>query len=96
MSKSKSELSYTDGDIRAVIWLLKNGGTKKRACEQLRIAYNTKRLDNIIEEFNNRIERTEKLKKDARSKELTDENKKEISNSYLSGESISSIATRLY
>ena len=37
--------------IRQAIWMQKAGKTKKSICEHLGIAYNTKRLDTIIQDF---------------------------------------------
>ena len=43
----------SEAKIRQAIWMLKAKKTKKQVCEHLGIAYNTKRLDNIIQEFHN-------------------------------------------
>lgn len=94
MAKKKEEIA--EGNIRAVIWMLKAGKTKKACCEQLGIAYNTTRLMKIVNEFKEQGERTEELKKKARVKLLTDIEKKEIANTYIDGEPISRIAERLY
>ncbi len=85
-----------EAKIRQVIWMLKVGKTKKACCEHLGIAYNTKRLDTIIEEFKAGLEREELLKKEARSKPLEDSAKSLIIDSYQRGEAISNIAESLY
>ena len=94
MAKKKQEIA--EGDIRAVIWMLKAGKTKKACCEQLGIAYNTTRLMKIVNEFKEQGERTEELKKKARAKSLTDIDKRDIAKTYIDGEPISRIAERLY
>ena len=66
----------SEAKIRQAIWMLKAKKTKKQVCEHLGIAYNTKRLDNIIQEFHNNIEREAELKKKARLKKFTLEEKK--------------------
>ena len=51
----------SEAKIRQAIWMIKAKKTKKAVCEHLGIAYNTKRLDAIIQEFHNNIDR-EKIK----------------------------------
>jgi len=82
--------------IRQAIWMLKTNKTKKSICEHLGIAYNTKRLDSIINDFHDRESRTKELKKKARSKILSESDQDHIISSYENGESMSGIATRLY
>ena len=41
-------IGISEAKIRQAIWMLKAKKTKKQVCEHLGIAYNTKRLDNII------------------------------------------------
>ena len=85
-----------EAKIRQVIWMLKVGKTKKACCELLGIAYNTKRLDTIVEEFKAGIAREEQLKKEARAKPLDDGAKALIIDSYQRGEPITRIAESLY
>lgn len=85
-----------ESKIRQVIWMLKAGKTKKACCEHLGIAYNTKRLDTIITEFKEGLEREERLKKEIRAKPIEETTKKQIIDSYLKGESASAIAESLY
>ena len=61
----------SEAKIRQAIWMLKAKKTKQQVCEHLGIAYNTKSLDNIIQEFHNNIEREAELKKKARLKKFT-------------------------
>ena len=89
-----NEISETR--IRQAIWMQKVGKTKKNICEHLGIAYNTKRLDILIQDFKDREIRQAELKKKARAKPLTESNKETIVNSYQNGESQNAIAKQLY
>lgn len=81
-----------EAKIRQVIWMLKSKKTKKACCEHLGIAYNTKKLDSIIQEFHKKQEREQELKKAARNKIFTEAEKKGIARDYLNGETQSAIA----
>lgn len=52
--KLKAHEQVTPQNIKKVIALLENGGTKKQACETLNIKYNTTRLSSIIEDYEKR------------------------------------------
>ena len=93
---AKKVIEIPEDKIRVAIWMTKKNKTKKAICEYLGIAYNTKRLDKIIEDFKEKQVRVEELKKKARAKTLSEYEKKEIAKSYQDGESISAIADRLY
>ena len=82
--------------IRQAIWMQKANKTKKSICEHLGIAYNTKRLDTIIQDFKDKEVRQAELKKKARAKVLTEGEKENIVKSYQEGESQSAIAKQLY
>lgn len=86
----------TEAKIRQAIWMLKAKKTKKAVCEHLGIAYNTKRLDAIIQEFHDKLEREAQLKKKARSKIFSKAEKQAIADSYLNGETQSAIARQYY
>ena len=81
-----------EAKIRQAIWMIKSKKTKKSVCEHLGIAYNTKRLDSIIQEFHDRLAREADLKKKARTKVFTDKEKRAIADEYLNGETQSAIA----
>ena len=85
-----------EAKIRQAIWYLKTGKTKKFVCEHLDIAYNTKRLNKIIEDFKAKEAREKELKEKAKNTPLTEAIKKGIVKSYLDGESQSAIASRYY
>ena len=86
----------SEAKIRQAIWMIKAKKTKKAVCEHLGIAYNTKRLDAIIQEFHNKQDREAELKKKARAKVFTKSEKQGIADSYLAGETKSGIAKQFY
>jgi DNA-binding CsgD family transcriptional regulator len=97
MAKAKKpQEEIPEAKIRQVIWMIKAGKTKKACCEHLGIAYNTKRLDSIIEEFNSRAEREKQLKKAAQKKIFTQKEKEGIAKEYLNGEAQSAIAKQYF
>mgnify|MGYP001400709469 CR=1 FL=1 len=91
---AKAEI--TEAKIRQAIWMIKAKKTKKSVCEHLGIAYNTKRLDAIIQEFHDKQTREAELKKKARNKIFSKVEKEGIAESYLSGETQSGIAKQFY
>jgi len=70
--------------------------TKKEACERLNISYNTKRLGNIIQEYEDKIEFTKKRRAALRGTVFSDLEIKDLVADYLNGESISKISETLY
>lgn len=70
--------------------------TKKAACDILNINYSTTRLAKIIEEYKENIEYAEKRKKQMKGQPFGNLELKDMVVSYLSGESIASIARRLF
>lgn len=70
--------------------------TKKEACQMLRISYNTTRLGKIIDEYQQRLELNEKRKKAVRNTPVDNFDRQAIVQDYLSNESISSIAERIF
>ena len=96
--KRKAHENITDANVKHVISLLgaKDSITKKEACEILNISYNTTRLNNIIQEYNQRAEFTQRRKAANRGKPA---NKLEVSQAalaYLEGRSVTEIAKSLY
>jgi hypothetical protein len=96
MAKKIDTQEIPEAKIRQAIWYLKTGKTKKFVTEHLGIAYNTKRLDKIIEDFKAKEVREKELKEKAKNTALTDATKKDIINSYLNGDAQSAIAARYY
>lgn len=92
----------TAANIQKVISLLHPSSsetkpiTKKEACEILNIAYNTTRLQKIIDGFLERKEYTEKRKSQNRGRAATPDEIKTIAQDYLDGDPLSEIAKRLY
>jgi len=91
-----SQVTIPEAKIRQVIWMLKTSKTKKACCEHLGIAYNTKRLDKIITDFHDGIEREKQLKDKAKNRIFTDKEKMLIAREYLNGEAQSNIAKRYF
>lgn len=84
--------------ITKVIELLCNETpiSKKEACSILNITYNTTRLARIIDEFEKHLAYVKERKKYMRGKPVESHEKQEMVQSYLSGETISSIAEATY
>jgi hypothetical protein len=96
MSKKPVSQEIPEAKIRNAIWYLKTSKTKKFVCDFLGIAYNTKKLDKIIEDFHAREQREKELKQLAKNKIFSDIEKREIAKTYLAGESQSAIASQYY
>jgi hypothetical protein len=96
--KKKEHEKLTDENIRKVISLLESQPpiTKKDACSILNIAYNTTRLQRIIDEFNNRQANIATRKNANRGKPASEQEIKEAIMEYLQGENITTISKRLY
>lgn len=96
--KKKQHEKLTDSNISHVYGLLNrdNPITKKEACSVLNISYNTTRLNKIIEEWQERQERTKRIKSEKKGKPPTDIEIQQILESYLEGETISNIASSIY
>jgi transposase-like protein len=94
--KAVNTAEIPEAKIRQVKWMLKTGKTKKACCELLGIAYNTKRLEKIVEDFDNREAREAQLKKAARNKIFTESEKETIARAYLAGETQSALAKQFY
>jgi Zn-finger protein len=80
--------------IKEVIELLEQEKpiTKKEACNMLKIAYNTSRLQKIIENYNDEIENLKRRKIAKRGKPIEKAEITTICESYLSGSPISEIS----
>ena len=96
--KKKDHEKLTQENIRHVIALLSTEKpiTKKDACGILNISYNTTRLNNIIQEFEDRESFRATRKAQLKGKRATKEEIKDSIQSYLRGESVSEIAQGLY
>lgn len=91
----------TVGSIEAerfekAIAVLEQGGTKKAACEALGIRYNTKKLDELVEDYHSMVERRTRLRKQNRTKPVTKSDLKDWIESYLGGMSLTELAEANY
>jgi hypothetical protein len=96
--KKQEHEKLDDATVGRVVSLLEQDKpiTKKVACETLNIKYNTKRLNDIIQEYKDRQEFKKKMRANKKGTAFSDIEIKEIVTDYLNGESISSIADSLY
>ncbi len=96
------EEKMTDANIARVITLLEpteEGAkpiTKKLACELLGMAYNTKRLDQVIQEYTERKSKERERRAAKRGKPATMDEVQYVIQDYLSGETVDSISKSLY
>ena len=101
-AKKKDHENLTAKNIEKVKALLNPGSasekpiTKKQACDILNIAYNTARLQKIIEDYDERKEYTKKRKAGLRGRPAMREEIAEACESYLMGDTISSISKSLF
>lgn len=96
--KVKDTELLDDATLGRVIGLLESDKpiTKKEACSMLRISYNTTRLGKIIDHFKARMATEARLRAERRGKAATQIEVMSAIESYLEGDSIASIAKRLY
>jgi len=96
--KAKAGENLTDANIERVVKLLEQAKpiTKKEACEVLNIAYNTTRLNNIIEGYKSRLALDQKRRAANRGKPASPEEIRSTVLDYLKGISVSEIAEGLY
>lgn len=96
--RKKADENLTSQNIEKVISLLESEKpiTKKDACAMLNIAYNTTRLNKIIDEYKEDKQRLIDLRKKYRNKPLTDTDINYIISSYLEGISLSDIADGVF
>lgn len=104
-TKKRTELEeerMTDANIVRVISLLNpiedgvKAITKKDACQILGMSYNTKRLDQIIDEYHARVELERKRRAERRGKAATHEEVTYAIGEYIGGETIDAISKALY
>jgi len=82
--------------IERVIEHLENKGTKKDACNILNIAYNTSRLDKLIEKYKTDKERDAAKRAEKRGKPASSAEIAYAIQAYLEGDTIDSISTALF
>lgn len=96
--KKKDHENLSESNISKVIDLLSGNQpiSKKVACDMLNIAYNTTRLQRIIDDYQDKIEYREIRKKQNRGRGASNEEICEAVERYLSGDSISEISGGLF
>ena len=96
--KKRDHEKLTHQNIQHVLELLSRESpiTKKEACGILNISYNTTRLNNIIQEYKDRIVYTEQRKNINKGKKAQPHEIQTAIMEYLQGETISEIAKGLY
>jgi len=99
--KKKDYENLSNQNIEKVIALLNPSSsqkpiTKKEACDILNIAYNTTRLNKIIEDYHERKAYTAQRKKKLRGRPASQAEIAEAVESYLSGGTISEISKSLF
>jgi len=96
--KKKDHENLSESNISKVIDLLSGNQpiSKKVACDMLNIAYNTTRLQRIIDDYQDKVEYRALRKKQNRGRGATDAEIREAVERYLSGDSIAEIASGLF
>ncbi len=103
--KKKDYENLSNQNIEKVIALLNPNSsapastkaiTKKEACDILNIAYNTTRLQKIIEDYNDRKTYTKKRKASLRGRPASDAEIAEACENYLTGDTITDISKSLF
>jgi len=96
--RKKESENLTDANIDKVIELLnaEKPITKKEACSILRIAYNTTRLNSIIEKHIEDKEYREKRRKEKRGKPADNSEIAFIVENYLEGDSVMEISRKIF
>lgn len=99
---SDEEDRLTDANIARVIGLLepiedgKKAITKKEACQVLGIAYNTTRLQSIIDGYLEKVTRERKRRQEKRGKPATPDEVGYVISEYLRGECVDHISKAIY
>jgi len=96
--KKKDHENLSDTNIQKVITLLndKTPISKKEACSILNIAYNTTRLQRIIDDYEDKVSYRELRKKQNRGRAATSQEICEAVERFLAGDSIAEIASGLF
>lgn len=81
---------------RVIKYLSEKGATKKVACQMMNIAYNTTRLDKIIEHYKSKKESDAKRRAEKRGTPATEAEIQFIISEYLEGNTIDSISKSLF
>ena len=95
MARRSNTVISNDQYEDAMAWL-EDGGTKKGACEILGIAYNTKRLDTLIEDHITRRDAEKRLRATKRKTAITPDESIAMITDYLRGESMQDLSNSYY
>jgi hypothetical protein len=93
---ARKQVQISEEQYKEAITLLEDGGTKKRACEILGIAYNTKRLDNLIVEFQQKQVVEKDLRARKRKEALHGSELAEMITRYLQGDSLEDLSSTFF
>lgn len=93
---SKSAADVTEDQFEMALAEREQGATKKRQCEILGINYNTKRLDEMLENYLSEKEHRKEMMRKNRTKPLTPQEEINMAEAYLTGDAIEEIAKRYY
>ena len=96
--KKQEHERLDDATLERVIHSLdhEKGYTKKKACEELNISYNTTRLNKILQDYKDRLEYTRKRYEQNKGVPFLDLEIAQMVADYLNGESIAAIARKLF
>lgn len=86
-------VEISEDQYKEALRILEDKGTKKAACEALGIAYNTKRLDKLLEEYQRSAEAHRRIRAEKRKQAMTNAELSEIIEDYLKGASFEELAT---
>ena len=96
MARTKKLDVTTEQMDKVIAYLETDKATKKAACEMLGIAYNTKRLGTLIEEYQEGIERDKRLRAKKRKEPVTRAEAVSLITDYLSGDSLAELSENYY
>jgi hypothetical protein len=96
--KAKQHENLSEANVKRVIELLEAEKpiSKKDACQILNIAYNTTRLNRIIEEYRETLATQARLRAANRGKPATPSEIQIVIESHLAGDSVTDIAKRIF
>lgn len=89
---ARKPVDISKEQYQEALTILEQGGTKKAACDVLGIAYNTKRLDKLLDEHVKKQEVDKKVRAKKRKQAVTDIEVAEWVTSYLNGASLSQLS----
>lgn len=90
------KVEISESQYEATIQARADGATKKRQCEILGIAYNTSRLDSLLEEYQEEKVRRAAMVKKMRAKPITPQEKANMVEAYLQGDTMGDMAKQFY